>query len=135
MPIKFRIVSFLLNFIPNLNQGGCLCAAWYLHHLFGCDIVQLSKSDRKEEYLNNKAFVEGKSDNAGSATHFGVTFDKGITIYDCMGIIRDSYKYKLLIPSHKAKEFTIKALSFGDWNKSFKRNTFYYRILTKSLNL
>ena len=113
--------------IPNINSGGCLIAAyafflhekkWNRHH--NIQIVALDKYQMSHRC--NSRYIDGKSDYAESAAHFGWTFDSGQNVYDCEGLVNQKpYKYKLCIPKVQTDDFCVNSLTNGCWNWMFRR--------------
>lgn len=136
----------ILNDIPNINNGGCLIAAYamykYLHNhyndLFDETIVIVQYAREFGDHLNNQNFIEGTELSAVSATHFGISINNGKTAYDSRGRIGKyedySDKYKLIIPHELTTEFVISALNDSAWNPTFNKKK-YIPIIQKKLDV
>lgn len=121
----------MLNKIRNLNCGGCLyaCLAVYTklkqdgEELDKIRVVQLSDIYDKSNIQNNKLYLKGEVDTPQSASHFGLSFNGGRTVYDSNGRIDvyNRYDHKLSIPVEKIEDFCEKALIHGRWNTMFDR--------------
>ena len=126
----FNLLSSLSN-IECINSGGCLfvCLGVYRALLNeGIDdknivIVQLELfgSPSIEE---NKKFIEGLNEKAYSSSHFALSFDGGLTCYDCDGMVNvERYPLHLIIPNNMIEKFSSNALTYGSWNPWFDRQT------------
>lgn len=126
MKTKKDVMKFLAN-VPNINSGGCLIAAYALYLFLKKQGVKsnfqiVTLDNRWEKIEPNWEFINGNSENAESAWHFGWTFNGGRTIYDCDGRIADhSYLLKLVIPKELTEKFCQSALKSGNWNHWFVR--------------
>lgn len=133
-----------LNEIPNINSGGCLYAAYAVWLklqqeglLLNDKIVIVMYYDYDYHRDENMKFLENKTKQATSSTHFGLSFNGGKTVYDSRGLIK-GYKYcdTMIIDFDKTQSFCESSLKYGDWNPAFKRKSSVAQINKKlGLNL
>lgn len=120
----------ILADIPNINRGGCGIAAYtmYLYlkkHNCLTENFQLILMDDPYwscSHERNKQYLEGNTKYAEGASHIGITFDNGITIYDCYGrYYNERLVQHLLVPHGKIEDYIKIALKASHWNPEFDR--------------
>lgn len=133
-----------LKTIPNINRGGCLYAAYAVWLklqqeglLLNDKIVIVMYYDDNYHKDVNMKFLENKTKQATSSTHFGLSFNGGKTVYDTGGIVR---RYRdcdtMVIDFDKTQSFCESSLKYGGWNSAFIRKTGVAQINKKlDLNL
>lgn len=142
-PTNLRVIKEcreVLSTIPNINNGGCLIAAYsiflyykkYYPKLFKDSLVIVQLSKTPGDIVHNQMYLKNYYDSPCSSNHFGISFNGGKTYYDSEGLISVSeYSYKLIIPHKLTKEFTVKALKSSTWNSKFKRKKYVPKIESK----
>lgn len=75
-----------------------------------------------DSHERNKEFLEGRCGYAQGSAHIGITFNGGLTVYDCNGPFYDAnLPDHLLVPHSKIDHFMDQALQAGNWNPDFDR--------------
>lgn len=117
-----------LNRVSNLNRGGCLyaCYAVYLKlKQKNIDVSNLSIIELWHHTLyidNNKEFIKWKNNYASSDSHFALTIDGWINVFDSDGEVDVwHYDHNYIIESKHISKFCRNALKYWWWNDDFNR--------------
>ena len=124
-----------LRYIPKINNGGCLIAAWaiwlYLkkNHALPRDfsIVALNVFGTEDLHIQNLNATKGK-DIPTASYHFAIrAFGK---LYDATGEMRDD-EFPLHLDITVSADFLKKAYFYGGWNHEYRKYEYNRQIENK----